>query len=121
MRFVVDMNLSPEWCAVLRAEGWDAVHWSEVGDPRAADSVILSWAATESRIVLTHDLDFGAILAATRADKPSVVQVRTQDVLPSKLAPRLIPILKQLEQQMAAGALVVIDAGKFRVRILPLK
>jgi predicted nuclease of predicted toxin-antitoxin system len=31
--------------------------------------------------VFTHDLDFGALLAALRANRPSVVQVRCRDVL----------------------------------------
>lgn len=120
MKLVVDMSLSPDWCAVLRSEGWDAVHWSQVGDPQATDAQVMAWAAGEGRIVLTHDLDFGAILAATRAQGPSVVQVRAQDVLPKKLAPLLIPALRQVEQQLVAGALVVIDEGKLRVRVLPL-
>jgi hypothetical protein len=31
-------------------------------------------------VVFTHDLDFGALLALTRARGPSVLQVRTQSV-----------------------------------------
>ena len=120
MKFVVDMNLSPAGCAPLCAEGWEAVHWSRVGNPRAADEEILSWAAREGRVVLTHDLDFGAILAVTRGRQPSVVQVRTQDVLPSGLASRLMPALRQVEPQLIAGALVVIDEMRYRIRILPL-
>ncbi len=42
----------------------------------------MEWAKTNSHIVFTHDLDFGAILAATNAIAPSVIQVRTQDVMP---------------------------------------
>ena len=114
------MNLSPAWCTVLCAEGWEAVHWSAVGNPRAADEEILSWAAREGRVVLTHDLDFGAILAVTRGRQPSVVQVRTQDVLPSGLASRLIPTLRQVESHLISGALVVVDETRWRIRIPPL-
>jgi len=32
--------------------------------------------------VFTHDLDFGDILAATGAEAPSVIQVRTEDTTP---------------------------------------
>jgi hypothetical protein len=35
---IVDMNLPPRWVPVLKAEGWDAVHWSSVGSPGAADA-----------------------------------------------------------------------------------
>jgi predicted nuclease of predicted toxin-antitoxin system len=38
MKILIDMNLSPSWCAVFRAEGWEAIHWSEVGDYTASDA-----------------------------------------------------------------------------------
>lgn len=92
MKFLVDMNLSPKWCAILQAEGWESVHWSDVGSATAPDHEIMQYALNEGRMVLTHDLDFGAMLAATQAKGPSVVQVRTQDVRPQTLAPLLIPL-----------------------------
>lgn len=62
MKLVVDMNLSPEWVAVLERHGWEAVHWSSVGNPRATDSQIMTWANTTGHVVFTHDLGFGALL-----------------------------------------------------------
>jgi predicted nuclease of predicted toxin-antitoxin system len=120
MKFLVDMNLSPRWCSVLSAEGWDSVHWSNVGVATAPDHEVMQWALAEQRVVLTHDLDFGAMLAATRATGPSVVQVRTQDVRPQILAPILVSLLRQYEQDLDAGALLVVDEAKSRVRVLPL-
>lgn len=120
MKFLVDMNLSPRWCDVLRGEGWDAVHWFEVGMTTAPDSELMAWALRENRIVLTHDLDFGAMLAATRSAGPSVAQVRTQDVRPEVLSGTLIPLLRQFETKLTAGALLVVDEGRSRVRVLPL-
>ena len=38
------MNLSPEWVLILEKAGYEALHWSEVGDPRATDSAIIAWA-----------------------------------------------------------------------------
>ena len=58
------MNLSPNWCGYLNAEGHDAIHWSEVGPPQTTDVEIMRWAS-----VLTNDLDFGAILAAPLAPR----------------------------------------------------
>lgn len=120
MKFLIDMNLSPRWCGVLQAEGWDSVHWSQVGIASAPDHEVMQWALGQQRRVLTHDLDYGAMLAATRASGPSVVQVRTQDVRPQTLAPLLIPILWQYENELVAGALLIADEGKSRVRLLPL-
>jgi predicted nuclease of predicted toxin-antitoxin system len=120
MKLLVDMNLSPKWCAILQAEGWDSVHWSDVGIGSAPDHDIMQWALNEGRVVLTHDLDFGAMLAATQAKGPSVVQVRTQDVRPQTLTPLLIPLLRQYENELEAGALLIVDQGRSRVRLLPL-
>lgn len=120
MKFLVDMNLSPRWCPVLQAEGWDTVHWSQIGSPSANDSEIMESALSERRIVLTHDLDFGAVLAATKATGKSVVQVRTQDVRPEALSTVLIPLLYQYSNELETGALLVIDDPKSRIRLLPL-
>jgi predicted nuclease of predicted toxin-antitoxin system len=77
MRLVIDMNLSPDWVAILARAGHCATHWASVGSACATDHEILTWAREQKAVVLTHDLDFGAILAATDADAPSVLQVRT--------------------------------------------
>ncbi len=76
MKILVDMNLTPEWTGLFESHGWHAVHWSTVGDPRTTDRAIMSWARSNGYVVFTHDLDFGSVLAATRAQGPSVIQVR---------------------------------------------
>lgn len=70
---VIDMNLSEEWVAELTSHGWSAVHWSTVGDPCAEDAVIMAWALANNRVVFTHDLDFGTLLALTHATGHSVL------------------------------------------------
>lgn len=81
MKILIDMNLSPDWREVFAKHDWESVHWSSVGKPTAPDKTILQYARDNGYIVLTHDLDFSAILAATGAKAPSVIQVRAQDVL----------------------------------------
>jgi predicted nuclease of predicted toxin-antitoxin system len=120
VQLVVDMNLSEEWVAELARHGWSAVHWSTVGDPTAEDSVIMAWALVNGRVVFTHDLDFGTMLALTHAAGPSVLQVRTQNVLPEDIGPIVVAALRQHDAVLAAGALVVVDVKKSRVRLLPL-
>lgn len=95
MKLLIDMNLSPEWVEVFEQQGWQAIHWSTVGDSRATDRVIMDWARVNGYVVFTHDLDFGALLATTRAQGPSVIQVRTQDIMPQRLGSRLVQILRQ--------------------------
>lgn len=85
MKILIDMNLSPDWVAVFAKYLIDSVHWLNVGDPAATDQIIMDWANTNGHIVFTHDLDFGILLATTQAKAPSVIQVRTQDILPATL------------------------------------
>jgi predicted nuclease of predicted toxin-antitoxin system len=120
VRLVLDMNLSVEWVAELARHGWPAVHWSTVGDPSAEDSVIMAWALANGSVVFTHDLDFGTTLALTHAAGPSVLQVRGQNVLPEDIGPIVIAALRQYDAALAAGALVVVEVKKSRVRVLPL-
>jgi predicted nuclease of predicted toxin-antitoxin system len=81
----------------------------------------MRYAAAHGFIVLTHDLDFSAILAATHGEKPSVVQVRAEDVRPETIGARVIAGLRQMARELGAGALLTIDPGRARVRLLPLK
>lgn len=81
----------------------------------------MDWARNAERWVVTHDLDFGAILALTHATGPSVVQLRSQDVLPAALAGRLIGVLRAHSDELHRGALLTLDDVNARVRILPLR
>ena len=120
MKLVVDMNLSPEWVAVFQGAGWEAVHWSTVGNPRAEDNEIMAWARAQKHVVFTHDLDFGTLLALTRVGSPSVIQVRTQDVTPAAIGGLVVRALRQFEDALKKGALIVLDEARARARVLPL-
>lgn len=120
LRILIDMNLSPDWVPVLQKAGWSAIHWSTVGDPRAADHVLMDWAAANGHIVFTHDLDFATLLALTHRTGPSVLQVRAQNVLPDHLARMVIAAIQQHQVDLQAGALVVVDELRSRVRVLPI-
>ena len=121
MKILIDMNLSPDWVKVLKAQGWETLHWSSVGDIRATDKTIFNWARENGYVVFTHDLDFGAILAATNADAPSVFQIRVQDVFPQAVSKRVIQVFKEYASTLEGGALVTLDVNKSRMRILPLR
>jgi len=119
LNILIDMNLSPDWVPLLIANGWPAVHWSAIGDIRATDDVLMDWARENEHVVFTHDLDFGTALALTHATAPSVLQVRGQDVLPDAMGAVVLNALRHHEADLTAGALVVVDAVKSRVRVLP--
>jgi predicted nuclease of predicted toxin-antitoxin system len=120
MKVLIDMNLSPEWREIFAKHGWESVHWSSVGAPTATDKVILEYARSNGYVVLTHDLDFGAILAATGVKAPSVIQMRVQDVLSKNFQEFVIQVLRQFESTLMSGALIVVNESRSRARILPL-
>lgn len=122
MKFLLDMNLSPNWLSEFQRVGIEAVHWSLVGNVRASDKEIMIYAREYGYIVFTHDLDFGAMLAATQATSPSVIQIQIQDISPNEeIAKRFFSSIEKYKSQLMEGALIVIDSRKNRVRILPLK
>lgn len=86
----------------------------------APDSEIFDFAAANDWIVFTHDLDFGMLLAALRTAKPSVIQVRTQDVLPSAIGDIVLTAIQTTKANLEAGALVTVDSFRHRVRVLPI-
>jgi len=120
MKILIDMNLPPRWVQFLVNAGWDAVHWFQVGAPTASDREIMAWAGKNGYVVFTHDLDFSAILAATQGEGPSVIQVRTQNILPEAIGNIVIDAIKKFQSELDKGVILTIEPHRARVRILPL-
>ena len=121
MKLLVDMNLSPRWVSFLAAASIDAQHWSVLGRANSSDAEIMEYARLNGSVVLTQDLDFGAILAATNGRKPSVIQIRSEDLDPDVVGARIVSAIRQMSSELDEGALLTVDAKRTRVRILPLR
>jgi predicted nuclease of predicted toxin-antitoxin system len=121
MKILVDMNLSPAWVNFLIDAGYEAAHWSKIGSGDASDSELMTWAAKSDYVILTADLDFGAILAASKRAGPSVVQLRSDILTPQAIGDTVIRVLRQARQELSDGALISVDPAHARLRILPLK
>ena len=120
MKILIDMNLSPLWVSVFESNGHFAKHWSEIGEPGATDRNVLEWAKANNYVLFTHDLDFGAILAVTDFDSPSVIQLRKQDINPNNDQRELFDVLSRFNDEIEKGAIISIDKLGSRVRILPI-
>ena len=121
MKLLLDMNLSPRLLELLQNAGFEVLHWAQVGDPRASDALVMEWARRNAAVVVTHDLDFSAMLAASKGASPSVIQVRAQDVLSEKFVGTLIASLRHFGEMLEQGAIVVVDELSQRARALPLR
>jgi predicted nuclease of predicted toxin-antitoxin system len=120
VRILIDMNLTPLWVEFFAAHDVESVHWSTVGNPKAADQEIMDYARRAGFVVFTHDLDFGNILAVTHALGPSVIQVRVEDPVPASIGEAVIAALSEQTVHLTRGALVTVDLDKRRTRILPI-
>jgi predicted nuclease of predicted toxin-antitoxin system len=121
VKILLDMNLSPSWIACLESGGHSAVHWSSIGSPSALDTEIMAWARENRYIVFTNDLDYGALLFATAAAAPSVIQIRTEDIRPASAERAVLFALEAAAEDLSAGALVTIDPRRLRISTLPLR
>src|SRR6202021_2840675 len=81
----------------------------------------MAYAAKAGLVVLTHDLDFSAILAATKGKKPSVVQIRAQNISPEAIGTQVVAALRHTDAELETGALLTIDPDRTRIRLLPLQ
>lgn len=93
MKILVDVNLTIDWVRFFAHEGIEAQHWTQVGDPRAEDTVIMS----------------------------SIFQIRTQVVLPAAIGANVIAPLRAHAESLEKGAVIVVDERGGRVRSLPIR
>jgi len=121
LRFLVDNALSPRLAEGLRDAEHDAVHVRDLGLAAATDDEIFDLAATQDRILLSEDTDFGTILALRAVRLPSVLLFRR---MPDRRARTLLALLLAnlgaVSAALDAGAVVVIEPERVRVRRLPI-
>ncbi len=120
MKFLADMGVSPKTVARLRVWGHDAVHLHEQGLERLSDAEVLDKARNEGRVVLTHDLDFGDLLAASGAVLPSVIIFRLRDMRPENVNRYLEVILTRHRDALEQGAVLSVTEHRVRIRQLPI-
>jgi len=119
VKLLVDMDLSPRWVSVFHMAGFVAEHWSDVGDVRASDSEVVAYARAHDYVVVTRDLGFSALLAASGV--PSVVQIRAGTANPEAIGDMVIDWLLKMEKDLSTGAVLTIDPARGRLRLLPLR
>ncbi|CAN5280910.1 hypothetical protein BH10PLA2_BH10PLA2_19510 [soil metagenome] len=120
MRFLADMGVSQQVVEWLRANGHDAVHLRDEGLHRLPNGEIFHKAGIEQRIVLTFDLDFGEILAASAGQIVNVVLFRLRNTRSDFVIQRLAEVLNLSNSDLLQGAIVIVEDGRHRVRKLPI-
>jgi predicted nuclease of predicted toxin-antitoxin system len=107
---------------LLAAAGHDAVAVRDLRLQDAPDDRILDRALLDDRVIISHDTDFGTLLAARRQSKPSFVLVRSADPFSTtQIAALILDNLNVVASGPAAGAIVTFPRGRLRSRRLPLQ
>ena len=120
MKFLADMGISPKTVLFLRSMDYEAVHLSEERLHRLEDSAILQKARDEEYVLLTHDLDFGELVAASGARLPSVIVFRLRNMRPENVNHHLEQIINNHGDLLESGVFVSVTEGRIRMRPLPL-
>jgi predicted nuclease of predicted toxin-antitoxin system len=120
VKLVLDQGVPRRATIVLREAGIEAVHASEVGLSSAADTEIIAWCRENGAVVVTLDADFHAHIALSGETAPSAIRLRTQGQKGPELGRLLVEIVRARTDDLAAGALVTVRAGRLRVRRLPV-
>ena len=121
MKFLVDQNLSPTVAALLTAAGHDAIHLRDRAMERATDNAVLDFARLENRILISADTDFGFLLARAGSTRPSFLLLRRgTERRAAEQAELILDNLGEVEDELAAGCVVVLTDEHVRVRRLPL-
>jgi predicted nuclease of predicted toxin-antitoxin system len=112
LRFLADLNISPQTVTALQQRGWQITRSSEWLPTTAPDDEILEFARREGYIVVTQDLDFSALLALSGHDQPSLVTLRL-----STSEPEFVTLEKSLPYSCA----MTIEDSVVRLRKLPIR
>jgi len=120
MRFLLNMNVPRELGRRLTAQGHECRHVGDIGMAQASDVAIMEEARGNKEIIVTHDLDYGHLLAFSGEPAPSVIIFRLRNTHPDNLFARIMGAWPEIEKPLLEGAIVVLEDAAFRVRRLPI-
>lgn len=119
MKLLVDESLAGRVAALLAEAGHDAIHVRDRGLLGSPDETVLASAQREDRILVTADTDFGTLLALSAPPQPSVILLRRPGRRAEERATAITDAIEAVGEALEAGALVVVEPSRVRVRMLP--
>ena len=121
MKFLLNMNMSRELGKLLVSQGHEYRHVGDIGLARAEDIEIVAEAKQKQEIILTHDLDYGNLLAFSGESVPSVIIFRLRNTQPKNMFIRLVNTWSKIQLPLIKGAIVILEDATLRIRELPIR
>ena len=120
MKFLADMGVSPRTVEWLKLQGHNAKRLNEEGLEKLPDPLVMAKALAENRILLTMDLGFGALLAMSQQQFPSIVIFRLSNETSKVVNGRMAEVLELFKAELESGVIISVSDDAIRVRQLPL-
>ncbi len=121
MKLLADLHISPRTVEFLRTLGHDAARISEIIAPDAGDQAVVTEADRQHRVILTQDLDFSSIIALGGRKRPSIISLRLSSSRVEHVNAVLEKVLRTVESELVAGAVVTVEDARIRLRRLPIE
>ena len=115
------MNVSPKTVRGFQDLGVDMIRVSSLLPHNAPDEAILNLARKTGRVLITHDLDFSALLAIYGYDRPSLITLRLSRADPQTVTDRLSEVIPQIEEALIEGCAVTVEDRVIRIRPIPIR
>jgi len=121
MKLLLDQGLPRSTASLLRDLGIDTIHSGECGLARASDEEILRRAEAEDRTVVTLDSDFHALLAFSKAKRPSVIRIRIEGLRAEAASDLIRRVVARCEEDLTKGCVISVQEDRVRIRKFPLR
>lgn len=116
MRFLINRCAGTRLAEWLRKDGHDVVEARE-REPDPGDEALLQWAASEARILVTNDKDFGEFVF--RDAMAHCGLIRLPDVPAEQRIAIVAQVLARHANDLLGRAVVTIRGGRIRVSKSP--
>ena len=116
MKFKIDENLPVEFAEVLQSEGWDAVTVLDEEMSGASDMDIFAICSTESRALISLDMDFTDIRLYPPLESPGILVFRIQPQDKEHLLDVLKKIIPLMKEKDLTRSLWIVEEDRIRIR-----
>ena len=120
MKFLLDVHIPPTLGKLLETKGHAFRLVTQIADPSIADEYILEIAKENGEVILTHDLDFGQLLAFKGYSRPSVIIFRIQHINAQVFFEHIVKYWNDIQPALESGAIILVEPASVRIRNLPV-